>query len=552
VLKAEEVHQSWKHLLDDKTGLVLDVGAGCGRDSRWFINKGWDVVAVEPCKEFRIEAIKKHINYGAITWVDDKLPKLGKIRSLDYKFNLILVSAVWMHLSSNDRLTAFRILADLLAPGGHLIITLRHSKDQNENKKRKFHTVSREELEHFSRQRAVVFLSAESDRDQLQRSAVSWETCVMQLPDDGTGNLPLLRHIIVNDNKSSTYKLALLRSLVRIAEGAPGMVVHRDDDFVTIPLGLVALYWIKLYSALLLRNKISQSKINDPVLQTGLSFAKQGEFYALSDTSRFDLRIGGALNKNTSSTLIKTLKTVCTTIKDMPVKYTTYPGTSEQVFQVEKTSVKKTKNHWQINKQTLSEFGSFRIPAKLWTTMGSYACWVEPTIINEWVRLMMGYEVSYDKSIYDKSMQWEGGNRDTSTVRKRIETLLLEQNRMNCVWSNRDLRKVEYHVDHCFPWSRWANNDLWNLMPADARINLSKSEKLPSALQVEKSKECILNWWEIAYLESNFKEQFIMEAETALPGLDSANKLEDVFQALKHQRTRLRSHQQLVEWNVSL
>ena len=44
------------------------------------------------------------------------------------------------------------------------------------------------------------------------------------MPDDGTGSLPLLRHVIVNDNKSSTYKLGLLRTLVRLAETAPGLI----------------------------------------------------------------------------------------------------------------------------------------------------------------------------------------------------------------------------------------------------------------------------------------------------------------------------------------
>jgi hypothetical protein len=38
----------------------------------------------------------------------------------------------------------------------------------------------------------------------------------VRLPDDGSGALPLLRHIILNDDKSSTYKLAL-----------PGIGAHR-------------------------------------------------------------------------------------------------------------------------------------------------------------------------------------------------------------------------------------------------------------------------------------------------------------------------------------
>ena len=37
----------------------------------------------------------------------------------------------------------------------------------------------------------------------------------IRLPGNGTGALPLLRHVIMNDDKSSTYKLALLRSARR-------------------------------------------------------------------------------------------------------------------------------------------------------------------------------------------------------------------------------------------------------------------------------------------------------------------------------------------------
>jgi len=62
-----------------------------------------------------------------------------------------------------------------------------------------------------------------------------------RLPDDGTGAPPQLRHIILNDDKSSTYKLALLRCLCRIADGADGMARYDSDDYVDLPFGLVAL-----------------------------------------------------------------------------------------------------------------------------------------------------------------------------------------------------------------------------------------------------------------------------------------------------------------------
>ena len=43
--------------------------------------------------------------------------------------------------------------------------------------------------------------------DSLHKLALA-----LRLPDDGAGALPLLRGIILNDDKASTYKLGLLRA----------------------------------------------------------------------------------------------------------------------------------------------------------------------------------------------------------------------------------------------------------------------------------------------------------------------------------------------------
>jgi hypothetical protein len=46
-----------------------------------------------------------------------------------------------------------------------------------------------------------------------------------------------------DDDKSSTYKLGMLRMLCRIADGWAGMARDVEDGHVAIPLGLVALTW---------------------------------------------------------------------------------------------------------------------------------------------------------------------------------------------------------------------------------------------------------------------------------------------------------------------
>ena len=63
-----------------------------------------------------------------------------------------------------------------------------------------------------------------------------------------------------------------------------------------------------------------------------------------------------------------------------------------------------------------------------------------------------------------------------------------------CTWSDKALGS-NFAVDHVIPWSLWGSNDLWNLLPVDARVNGQKSDKLPSAaLMLEKRLAIVSNW----------------------------------------------------------
>ena len=551
-LNPESLHASWSKFIPDDPGIALDIGAGSGRDANWLAAKRWDVVAVEPCKEFRETA--RENSHDNVIWLDDELPELKKLRTAGHRFNLVLLSAVWMHVSRSKRERAFRIISELLEPGGILVFTLRHGNDEQENLDRGFHPVSSGELEVFAKQRALKQFPLVRLDDQLSRDNVRWETMVFQLPDDGTGSLPLLRHIIVNDDKSATHKLGLLRTLVRIAEGAPGMVTKRTDDTVEIPFGLVGLYWLKLYMPLVLQHELIQIPGQDLLNRKGLGFAKE-HFYQLKRFSPFDLRIGNIFNAGDARIVIGAIKDACDNIREMPVQHTIYPGKDKleenQVFTCRKKSIRtENKKYWQIHKQSLSKFGVFRIPAALWQCMGQYACWLEPAIINEWVKMMQGYQTRYNDSVYYKALEWNEDLRDTQPARKRVEEIQQSGDIIHCVWTDKELKKNHYEIDHCFPWSRWYNNDLWNLMPASVKANGQKSEKLPSAPLMQKSKDRIREWWELAYVNSDMKEQFIMEAEAALPLVsDSTSDFAVIFEAMMHQRARLRANQQLVEWD---
>src|SRR5512134_2808357 len=243
----ESVHGWLVDLLPSPPALILDVGAGSGRDAAWLAGKGYDVVAVEPSPAMRKAAEGRHPD-ARIRWLGDRLPGLEQTLRLGLSFDFIVLSAVWMHLAPADRLRAFRKLITLLKPGGMLALTLRQRPAEDA---RGLHPVSAAEIETLARNHGALVVRASDAEDRLGRKEVRWTQLAIRLPDDGTGALPLLRHIILNDDKSSTYKLALLRTLCRIADGAAGYARDAGEEHVAIPLGLAALFWIRLFRPLL-------------------------------------------------------------------------------------------------------------------------------------------------------------------------------------------------------------------------------------------------------------------------------------------------------------
>ena len=112
-------------LLPAAPASAIDIGAGTGRDAAWLAERGYRVVAVEPTEAMRSRAIALHPT-PAIEWIDDSLPALHRVVAQRRRFDLVMLTAVWMHLDAEERRIAMANVAALLAPFGLLVITLRH------------------------------------------------------------------------------------------------------------------------------------------------------------------------------------------------------------------------------------------------------------------------------------------------------------------------------------------------------------------------------------------------------------------------------------------
>jgi SAM-dependent methyltransferase len=121
----EDVHRHWRHLLPPAPARVLDIGAGTGRDAAAFAAMGHAVVAAEPTAELRGYGEQTH-RAAAIEWVDDRLPHLSRLADRTGAFDVITMSAVWMHLDAVQRALAMPVVASLLASGGVVAMSLRH------------------------------------------------------------------------------------------------------------------------------------------------------------------------------------------------------------------------------------------------------------------------------------------------------------------------------------------------------------------------------------------------------------------------------------------
>ncbi len=554
-LSPGRLHSWLGGLLPTVPALMLDVGAGTGRDAAWFAGLGHDVVAVEPAAALRLEATRLHPG-PRIRWLDDRLPDLATTMRLGLSFDLILLSAVWMHLAPADRPRALRKLVTLLKPGGLLVMTLRHGPAEAE---RGMHPVSLAELEELARGHGLVLARTGEASDAQGRTGVTWTRVALRLPDDGTGALPLLRHVILNDAKSSTYKLGLLRALCRIADGAAGLAHDASDTYVDVPLGLVALTWLRLYLPLA-RADLPQSPQNRSGGEK-LGFAGPG-FRALlnEDLSPLDLRVGerftGARARALHTALGEAARSICT----MPARYMTFPNGGPVLPTALRTPPRlgAAAEAFTLDAMTLWSWGVLRVPRHLWQALGRFSCWVEPALITEWLRLMRGYAAGQDRAlepgILAAAMTWAEPSRDVALSRSLALRLLERGDTLHCVWSGKRLEPASLDIDHCLPWSAWPCGDLWNLLPAHRTVNQSaKRDRLPAEALLQAARAPILRWWEAAYAQGEvLPRRFAEEARASLPGLaGDAGVLaqpESVFAAVSLQRLRLRHDQQVPEW----
>ena len=179
-LTLEQVHGDALALFPKPPASVLDIGAGTGRDAAALAARGHKVVvAVEPTKELREYGQKIHAAHK-IKWLDDGLPELDKVLDLERRYDLVLLVAVWMHLDKDQRAAAMPSVASLTAPGGRIVLSLRHGPVPEG---RRMFPVTPAETVALAEGQGFTTLYNKPRGDMQGRDDVSWTWLVFERPN---------------------------------------------------------------------------------------------------------------------------------------------------------------------------------------------------------------------------------------------------------------------------------------------------------------------------------------------------------------------------------
>lgn len=171
----EDVHGDVLALLPPPPARALDIGAGTGRDAAALVARGYQVTAVEPTPEFRAIARKLHKD-AAIAWLDDALPDLPTIEG---RFDLILLSAVWMHLDAAQRARAMVRVAGMLRDNGVMVLSLRHGPIPEG---RIMFEVTPDETTALASAQGLETIHAERRDGRLDQPGVWWDRLAFRRP----------------------------------------------------------------------------------------------------------------------------------------------------------------------------------------------------------------------------------------------------------------------------------------------------------------------------------------------------------------------------------
>lgn len=469
---------------------VLDVGAGSGRDLQALLDAGYDAHGVEPSQALRdaavsaFPALSGRLNPG-------HLPQLES--PTGEPFDGVLCSAVLMHIPEGDLFDTAFALRRLLKPHGRLLISLPLARtdvgaSERDAHGRLFKGYTAEYLQLLFERIGFQAIGRWDSGDFLGRAGTEWYTLLLELRAGGSVRaVDQIEGILNRDRKTASYKLALFKALAEIATQEPRTARWTVNGMVSVPIDRIAERWLVYFWPLFANGTLVPQSLEEgagstkqvafrkPLQALIAHFAGQGDHGGLS--SWYSSWAAGRLPPDIAELQSMALAAIREAIRNGPVKYSGGSLETGNVF------------GYDAKAKTVT------MQAELWKELTLMGHWIIDAVTVRWAALTerFGRRQSITAGeVLPLLLARPAPERTTVLAREIYRKAGVDR----CAWSDRQIDQ-RFAVDHVIPFSLWGNNDLWNLLPVDSRINGHKSDKLPTAELISSRRTAIVQNWRV-------------------------------------------------------
>jgi len=153
----------------------------------------------------------------------------------------------------------------------------------------------------------------------------------------------------------------------------------------------------------------------------------------------------------------------------------------------------------------------------IWTEFCLLGHWIRDAIILRWGELTAKMAKQYSAGKIIELLLREPTTERQTAINRDV---FARQSNLECVWSGKNITQ-KYDIDHVIPFSLWHNNDMWNLLPADPKVNNHKRDSLPSRELLYSRKEILIHYWKI--LDQHNHNRFCIEMNRLIGNPNSKN-----------------------------
>ena len=483
------------------------------RGVTFLLRNGWDSYGLEPSTALQDLSVQLHpelsgrVSSGSLP---ADMPQNGK-------FDGVLCSAILQHLPKSQFFDSVYAIKELLKPHGRLLFVVSgdrpglddHGRDEFG---RLFTPIVPDELALLLERTGFQCIGRWADTDKLRRG-FTWTTMLFELRSGSlTKPLDMVEAVLNRDKKVATYKLALFRALCDIALTQTHSVQWHQDGRVAVPIGSVVDRWI-LYYWPLFRSDTFLPQMNGEwgTKQHRIAFACELDalisvYEQIGGLSAYSVdQRKGSVPEAAKSALPSLQKKLRNAIRSGPVTYAGGSLETGPIFGYER--------------------GKILIAGPLWSELCLMGHWIQDALLLRWAeltsRLSKG-SIRPDAAIAQLLVSPDP-ERETDAARE----IFGKSPRLECVWSGQELGR-RFVIDHVLPFSLWRNNDLWNLLPADEKVNGRKSDRLPTRQLLQRRRDAIYACWDTSL--SVMPERF--QSEAAAQTGSSELRLPELFDVL--------------------